>query len=717
MFLVGPVQAPGGRLIDARTRTPLANAEVTIVGLRGSTRTDAAGRFVWPAAAAPPFLVVVVLSDGRVTRPLSVASLEPATGTDLVLTVESQSETITVQGAAPAIDVTAAAASVLISGLDIELRRPATLAQTLEHVAGVSAISEGQSSTPAIRGLARGRTLLIVDGARVSTERGAGASASFLDPGVAASVTVARGPGSVAYGSDAFGGVVAVRMRRPDDRTPLGVRLALTAGGAGAERRADLEVSHGYGHGGLLFGVRWRDFDDYSSPEGMVPQSSWRDGGARLRWQHGRDDTRWSISMQSDLARDVERPRSDSNAILASSPREDAHRLTFSLVQAAAGGFRDVKVEAFAGTSRERVHQDRLAAPGRPRRLDRADTTAHDAQVRVAGEREIAGVRLQTGAEMHGRFGLETTDTAFTYNAAGTLSSTAVTRSIESAHRTDIGVFAQGELAVSRRTRLHGGLRGDVVRSVNRGGFFGHRTITSRAIAGLAAITIRPVADLAVSGQVSRGFRDPTLSDRFARGPVGRGVVEGNPELESEHSLQFDATTRYTIRRLTIGAATYRYAIRDLVERYSDSPELFRLRNRGKARLTGVELEVSVSAPRGWIVELTAEAARGRDALDGTPLDDVPPRRVSAAARHASERWAAYVRVSSVGGDEAAGPSEVPTPGYSLVDAGAAWRITSHVHLHGVVRNALDSRYYSSAGPRWVWAPGRSLSVTGVLSR
>ena len=38
----------------------------------------------------------------------------------------------------------------------------------------------------------------------------------FLDPSVVEGIDVARGPGSVAYGSDALGGVVSVRTRRAE---------------------------------------------------------------------------------------------------------------------------------------------------------------------------------------------------------------------------------------------------------------------------------------------------------------------------------------------------------------------------------------------------------------------------------------------------------------------------------------------------------------------
>ena len=205
-----------------------------------------------------------------------------------------------VTGAAPTIDVSPAASTTLLTSRDLEMRHPSTLSQALDVVPGVSAISEGQAAVPAIRGLARGRTLILVDGSRSTTERRAGSNASFLDPGVARTIEVARGPGSVAYGSDAFGGVIAVRTRGPDYDESWGVRFAGTAGWGVPEQRGELEVSRGFGSGGLIVGVRARDFDDYDSPSGTVTNSGWRDRGVRARWEHTTNDDLWSVGWQSE---------------------------------------------------------------------------------------------------------------------------------------------------------------------------------------------------------------------------------------------------------------------------------------------------------------------------------------------------------------------------------------------------------------------------------
>lgn len=152
------------------------------------------------------------------------------------------------------------------------------------------------------------------------------------------------------------------------------------------------------------------------------------------------------------------------------------------------------------------------------------------------------------------------------------------------------------------------------------------------------------------------------------------------------------------------------------MERYASTPTLFLVRNRGHAELQGAEIEAQATLNGGFGLAATAEVSRGRDADDGTPIDDVAPGAVSVTLRHSVRaRLASYLRVKAVTSHDAAGPSEVPTRRYTLVDGGASWRLTPHVEVIGATRNLLNQAYQSSAGPRWVWAPGRHGSVTLVV--
>jgi len=713
----GTTPASQGRVVDGHSGEPIPGAAIAIVGERGSVTTDSSGRFQWRVRPPLPADIIITLPGGQVAAPVRLTEMDPAGEFTLRIDTTAVNESLTVLGAAPTIDAPPAAATTLLTAADIALRHPPTLSQALDVVAGVSTISEGQAAVPAIRGMARGRTLILVDGSRATTERRAGANASFLDPGVTQAIEVARGPSSVAYGSDAFGGVIAARTRRPNYTPGVHVRFNGTLGAGVPEQRGDIEISRGHGSGGILAGVRLREFDDYDAPAGPVANSGWRDGGARVRWEQITGAGVWSIGWQSDFGRSLGRPRSDSNVILATSPYEDSHRLTASYQMGSLGGFTNLRFDALASASRQRTDQDRLPTAIRPRSVERADLSSRDMQLRLTGERSAGQARLHVGVDVQGEYGLHALDSTIAYNANDAVTSTSTVVSIDSAHRTAAGVFAETSLDAGPRVRFTGGIRLDAVHNTNSGGYFGDRSVSNTAVAGLAAATVHPSHHLELTGQVSRGFRDPTLSDRFYRGPVGRGFIEGNPDLKPETSLQFDVKARYVVRAAEVAVAAYHYTIDDLVERYASTPNLFLFRNRGRAELRGVEVEAQMPLPAALGLTFTAETSQGRDAADHTPIDDIGPQAVSIALRHRlGARLLSYFRVKAVSSHEAAGPSEVPTHAYTMVDGGVWWRWTERVQVLATIRNLLDEAYQSSAGPRWVWAPGRHGSVTLLVT-
>ena len=184
-------------------------------------------------------------------------------------------------GAAPSIVAAPAAGTTLLSAAQIARRNPENLMQALETVPGVNPVSEGHATVPAIRGLARGRTLVLIDGARVCSERRVGPSATFADPATFEGIDVARGPGSVAYGSDALGGVISVRTRRAEPGSPLRVTGSGTYGGGIPDRRGSIEVAKGFSRGGVLVQAHAREADDWDSPidDEAIFNSGWRGPG------------------------------------------------------------------------------------------------------------------------------------------------------------------------------------------------------------------------------------------------------------------------------------------------------------------------------------------------------------------------------------------------------------------------------------------------------
>lgn len=717
LLLAPPVFAFDGRVLDARTEQPVANAELTILGVAGSVRTDADGRFVWRPDPRPPFEILVILPGGELTKPVLVQTAEwGAVLTIRVLPMVSE-EVNVAAGAAPSIDATAGSGTTMLAGREIARREPATLVQALENVPGVHQVSEGHAAVPAVRGLSSGRTLILIDGGRVTSERRVGPSATFLDPASLESVDVARGPGSVAYGSDAFGGVISIRMRRPEPGSPLRVRVTGTLAAGTPEQRGAIELSKGFSAGGIVVQAHARHAEDYRAGDGAtIVNSGWQDGGVSLRVENTLGRGHFAAGYQSDLASDVERPRNNSTSIRLVYPFERSHRATASYELTGVAGLSKVIVNGFFGTYAQRTDQDRFATATSGRTLARADVSANDFGVRAIAERFAGPARIEFGVDVNGRAGLHATDLELATNVAGRETLNRTTVSVDSAARTDAGAFVQAFASLLKRAIVSAGARVDRVVTRNHAGFFGDRHTSNGAGSGMAALTVGPFAALTVTGQVSHGFRDPMLSDRYYRGPTGRGFITGNPDLDPERSLQFDLAVRHTAGRLRSAAYAYEYRISDLVERYQTSTDFFFFRNRGRARLRGFELEAQGDLGGGFSAQVSGQISRGTALDDGANVDGIAPQTLAIALRRQfANRGYAHVRSAFVGAYDRPGPTERAMPGYTVVDAGAGWPIGA-LELRGTVRNLLDTEYLASPDPRTVLAPGISATVTLVAT-
>jgi len=702
-----------GRVVDQRTGAGVPGATVALAGQPGTVKTDHDGRFTWVPRPAVPFQVIVVLLSGHVASPITIERLDDAS-IDIIVNPLAN-ESLTVVGAAPSITVAPAAGATLLSSVQIARRSPEHLLQALETVPGVNQVSEGHASVPAIRGLARGRTLLLIDGGRVSSERRVGPSATFADPAAFEGIDVARGPGSVAYGSDAFGGVISVRTRRAEPGSPLRIRGSGTFGAGVPDRRATAEVSKGLRQGGVILQVHGREADDWDSPvDGTkILNSGWKDRGFVARFDHQVGRGVFSAGLQSDFGRDIERPRNNSNAVRFYQPYEDSHRFTSAYEIGNVAGFQQLAFTGFLGTFEQRTDQDRFPTATAARTIERADISARDFHVKGSATRAVGPARIELGADVNGRYDLEALDVGLAYDTAGAVTSETTNVSVDSARRTDAGIYVQADAALSRYFRVSGGARADNVTTRNTGGFFGDRSTSNAAFSGFASTTAGPFSGVSITGQVSRGFRDPTLSDRYYRGPSGRGLITGNPDLNPETSLQFDVALRYTLGGTQFATYFYQYRIDNLVERYSTTTDFFFFRNRGRARLRGFEVESSTNLGHGFAIEIGASVGRGVALDDDANLDDTGADTVTLLVRKDfGSRAFAHLRSAFLAKDERFGPSEIAAPGATLLDLGGGYTLTEHLELRGGVRNLLDDSYYASPDPRWVYAPGRSASVT-----
>jgi outer membrane receptor protein involved in Fe transport len=713
LFPSSALWALEGRVVLADTGEPVVHAEVTILGRTGAALTDADGRFTFLPDPAVPFEILVILPGERYMKPYLVESI-PAEGPLLVRVSPLVEESVTVTaGAAPDIESAPASATTLLSRTEIEVRQPVNVIQALENVPGVNKVSEGQAAVPAIRGLARGRTLLLIDGARVTSERRVGPSATYLDPFLLEGIQVSRGPGTVAYGSDAFGGIIHARTRRPIPGNPWQLRMLGTLGAGEPQERVGAEVSKGFSQGGVLFQGHYRDFDDYRSPEGDVFNSGATDQGFLARADQVLGGGLFSVGWQSDYGRDIDRPRTNSGVTRFYYPIEDSRRFTASYDLGPTFGLNRMSLSTFLGSYRQRTDQDSFADDTDPRHIERADVDANDFHVRASAEKLLGGAALEFGLDVNGRYGLEAEDVVIDFDLAGNETSRSVNPTIEDADRTDTGVFLSAEGAVHPLVTLAGGARVDRVTTRNSGGYFGDRSTSNSAFSGYGSATLGSFGGFSFTAQIAKGFRDPVISDRYFRGVTGRGFITGNPDLEPETSTQFDSAVRYTGRDFRGAFYFYEYRFQDLIERYEDGEDLFFFRNRGRARIRGIELELQTELPRAVHLEVGFQLQSGLALDDDAPLDDISPLTFFIQARKdLGSKAFVQARAAFYAEDDEPGPTEVAMPGWNVFDVSSGYRFDDRIELRFLVRNLFDASYPVSPDARAVLAPG----ISGLIS-
>lgn len=688
---------------------PAADSHISIPGLAGSARTDAQGRFTF-AGGVPPFTIIVVGPRGEI-YPAATVTVLPGSGPLTIQLEPGLRESVTVSsGVAPNIEAPPAAATSVIGREEIEERRPEHLADALVRTPGVQIRGEGPPAVPVLRGLAGGRTLVLLDGVRVTAERRAGASGTFLDPFALGSIEVSRGPGSVAYGSDALGGIVHARPLDPAIGQPaLRYEVSLSAGGVD-RRSAGVEITRDVFGGAFLALVHGRDADDGEAGNGQrIPNSSYSDRGAALRFVRPAGAGLIRVGLALDQARDTGAPAGDALVQPTYYPEENSERLTLGWDTNPSRGFDSVEVLFGAGSYDITTNRERLPNATTTRQIASASVDADDASLRVTGTRVLSKGRLVAGADFNSRFNLRATGFVQAFSSADAATTRTSEVSIDDAYKRDTGLFVIVDHNIANVV-LSGGARFDHVAMENRGGFFGDRSRSDTAFSGFASVAATLAPSLTATLQGSRGYRDPTLSDRYFRGVSGRGFVVGNPDLDPESSLQFDGALRWRSGQRSLALLGYHYRIRDLVERFRLGND-FQFRNRGEGEVRGVEVELAMPLPHHLSLEANATIARGEVLEDDAAMDDIPGPNAHLGLRWAGKRVSAFGYAFLFAEDDRPGPVETRRPGYATFDAGLVWHFSDPLEARVYVRNLGDRVYAGSPDANASLAPGRSISI------
>jgi len=376
-------------------------------------------------------------------------------------------------------------------------------------------------------------------------------------------------------------------------------------------------------------------------------------------------------------------------------------------------GFTRLGFQAFLGRYQLMTSRTMQSAPGVSKSKATFDVSAGDFSFRSFAVRPLFTGRFEIGVDVNGRYGLRSSNLFLEFNDEENVVKRLEDVSIADASRSDVGVYSNSQWKLNRALTLGLGGRFDRITTRNEGGLFGEYATNNSALSGYGSVSVEMLRGLSLTGQLSRSFRDPMLSDRYYYGISGRGIVMGNPDLSPERANQFDTALRFTYARIRGAIYGYIYRLSNLIERFEIKPDEFYFRNQGVGDIRGLELELQTTLGNDFRVDFTTQISRGVTVGSAQYLDDIPTRDFKIVVRRElSERGYAILRFANFGMDAKPGPTEIVVPGYTTLDMGAGWKMSEKIELRGTIRNLLDQAYLITPDRRAVFAPG----ISGVFT-
>ena len=189
-------------------------------------------------------------------------------------------------------------------------------------------------------------------------------------------------------------------------------------------------------------------------------------------------------------------------------------------------------------------------------------------------------------------------------------------------------------------------------------------------------------------GLAGTGFRAPDATDRYGFG--------GNPELEPEHSRNYELGVRHRLNtRHSLSLAAFRNDIDDLIEFVTLSFDPFAGENRNvdEARIEGIEAVYEYEAAP-WRARIEATFQDPENRTTGAQLLRRSQESLTVAVTRTLGPLELGLDLLAVGEREDFGvPEPVTLDSYLLANLTARWQMTRSLALLARVENLLDEDY------------------------
>ena len=591
----------------------------------------------------------------------------------------------------------------VLSGRELSITRESTIGETLTGSPGVSSSYFGpNASRPVIRGMDGDRVRIMqngvgaLDASSLSPDH-----AVAVDPLIAEQIEVIRGPATVLYGAGAVGGVVNVIDHRIPKEPLNGMmgRGETRFGGADNERSGAAVIDVGNGMFAIHADVYTRKTDDLSIPSSA--QNKLIGAGKVDHVNNGK--------LTNSAA------KSDGGAFGASLTFDKGHiGASYSEFNNLYGTVAEPTVKVDMKSKRwdfssevhhldtfiERIKFRMAFTDYKHQEIDDGTIGTTFINKGVESTLEVGHAKI---GNLSGVMGLQTQNTRF--SALGDEAF------VPSTHTSSQGVYLYEELPIER-LKLSAGGRIDktTVKSAGGGAVdpftllpkFGEATSKQFIPKNLSAGALFSIDESwSVATNLTHTERAPTQNELFSNGPhVATNQYEiGNQNLNLEKANGLDAQIRWRSLKHSFSLGGFYTKFDNFINVYNTGDEIDGLKEANtmgvRAIFTGMEAQGKFRIYEGvgdLDLNVRGDYVSATNEITDTPLSRIAPMRIGTGLDYKFDDFASKIDVLHGFKQDRVATNELPTDGYTLVNATISYRLRTAFNLEAFAkaRNLLD---------------------------
>ncbi len=685
---------------------PLAGVLVRTSSGERSLLSDEKGEFVFDVAAGETFLELYFESPQHYLekRTVVLKEITPDLKVYLIpLNLLREDVTVTALNESQK-TIAIPFAQNVVSKSGIMESQPETIVQALQNSPGVHFIGKGGIAvTPSIRGLARRRILLLAAGARITSDRSAGAAAQFYPPELVQQIEVVRSAASVLYGSDAIGGVIQIIPRNAQNAEPGFAALNISGHSADQKLNGGFALNQKFGSYSVFSAMQISQADDYSAAGARVFNSGYRYYTGNLFAGYETEKRSFSLSFLKSAGRDIGKPeRANDPAISSFYPRENINLLNITYCENYPKASSSLNFSFFLNPNDYELDKIKQAN----KQVDISKNNALDFGVRTTLKKSLSSnLSYQFGVDYYGRTNVDMENETW---KNGFLSNRSFP--VENGRRNDLGMYAMLDYSGLAAFDLLAGARlGAFFRNAVSDGVLLKKS--SWAPAFFLGITRKIKDTFTMFFNAGTAYRQPSLSEAFYTGITGRSSIVGNPDLKPEKSLNLDAGLKIHCKNIFLGTYFFQYSVRNMIEKFQLSDTSYTYENIEQGLIRGLELEFQFYPLKKLELFGNAFYYNGRSTISEKPVNDIPSAKLFLGAKFWLGRFWSEVNWLASAAVKHPGPAETAIPAFSVTTVKAGCYCSNRLFVFFKIANLFDRVYFANADPDIPPAKGLDFSL------